>query len=186
MTSRSTENSTSTPAARSSRSGIGRPTSLRGPTCGALSIARSRTAQAIISSRRSGRWPNADSVAGYPRASLAILRRVRLCRRDAGPSTRMTVTGRSMPAATSRFCCTAICAACRRRWRIWRFGPKLPMPFSVTFSISYQEHHRRIFEASRRRIDLTYVAEDLGSQTRPADEPGHVSPLPVAEPDQDG
>jgi uroporphyrinogen decarboxylase len=31
----------------------------------------------------------------------------------------------------------------------------------------YYEHHRRIFEAGRRRIDLTYVAEDLGSQTGP-------------------
>jgi uroporphyrinogen decarboxylase len=31
----------------------------------------------------------------------------------------------------------------------------------------YIEHHRRIFEAGRRRIDLTYVAEDLGSQTGP-------------------
>ena len=31
----------------------------------------------------------------------------------------------------------------------------------------YQEHHRRIFEAGRGRIDLTYVAEDLGSQTGP-------------------
>jgi uroporphyrinogen decarboxylase len=31
----------------------------------------------------------------------------------------------------------------------------------------YVEHHRRIFEAGRGRIDLTYVAEDLGSQTGP-------------------
>jgi uroporphyrinogen decarboxylase len=31
----------------------------------------------------------------------------------------------------------------------------------------YHEHHRRIFEAGRRRIDLTYVAEDLGSQSGP-------------------
>lgn len=31
----------------------------------------------------------------------------------------------------------------------------------------YNEHHRRIFEAGRGRIDLTYVAEDLGSQTSP-------------------
>ena len=31
----------------------------------------------------------------------------------------------------------------------------------------YYEHHRRIFEAGRGRIDLTYVAEDLGSQTGP-------------------
>jgi uroporphyrinogen decarboxylase len=31
----------------------------------------------------------------------------------------------------------------------------------------YQEHHRRIFEAGRGRIDLTWVAEDLGSQTGP-------------------
>jgi uroporphyrinogen decarboxylase len=31
----------------------------------------------------------------------------------------------------------------------------------------YHEHHRRIFEAGRGRIDLTYVAEDLGSQTGP-------------------
>ena len=31
----------------------------------------------------------------------------------------------------------------------------------------HYEHHRRIFEAGRRRIDLTYVAEDLGSQTGP-------------------
>jgi uroporphyrinogen decarboxylase len=29
------------------------------------------------------------------------------------------------------------------------------------------EHHRRSFEAGRGRIDLTYVAEDLGSQTGP-------------------
>lgn len=31
----------------------------------------------------------------------------------------------------------------------------------------YYEHHRRIFEAGRGKIDLTYVAEDLGSQTGP-------------------
>ena len=31
----------------------------------------------------------------------------------------------------------------------------------------YHEHHRRIFEAGGGRIDLTYVAEDLGSQTGP-------------------
>ena len=31
----------------------------------------------------------------------------------------------------------------------------------------HYEHHRRIFEAGRDRIDLTYVAEDLGSQTGP-------------------
>jgi len=29
------------------------------------------------------------------------------------------------------------------------------------------EHHRRMFEAGRGRIDLTWVAEDLGSQTGP-------------------
>lgn len=29
------------------------------------------------------------------------------------------------------------------------------------------EHHRRIFEAGRGRIDLTWVAEDLGAQTGP-------------------
>ena len=31
----------------------------------------------------------------------------------------------------------------------------------------YAEHHRRIFEAGRGRIDTTYVAEDLGSQNGP-------------------
>ena len=31
----------------------------------------------------------------------------------------------------------------------------------------YYEHHRRIFEAGAGRIDLTWVAEDLGSQTGP-------------------
>jgi uroporphyrinogen decarboxylase len=31
----------------------------------------------------------------------------------------------------------------------------------------HHEHHRRIFEAGRGRIDLTWVAEDLGSQTGP-------------------
>jgi len=31
----------------------------------------------------------------------------------------------------------------------------------------HYEHNRRIFEAGRGRIDLTYVAEDLGSQTGP-------------------
>jgi len=31
----------------------------------------------------------------------------------------------------------------------------------------YVEHHRRIFEAGAGRIDLTWVAEDLGSQTGP-------------------
>jgi uroporphyrinogen decarboxylase len=31
----------------------------------------------------------------------------------------------------------------------------------------YIEHHRRIFEAGRGRIDLTWVAEDLGAQTGP-------------------
>lgn len=31
----------------------------------------------------------------------------------------------------------------------------------------YCEHHRRIFEAGRGKIDLTWVAEDLGSQTGP-------------------
>ncbi len=31
----------------------------------------------------------------------------------------------------------------------------------------YIEHHRRTFAAGRGRIDLTYVAEDLGSQTGP-------------------
>lgn len=31
----------------------------------------------------------------------------------------------------------------------------------------YYEHHRRSFEAGRGRIDLTWVAEDLGSQTGP-------------------
>lgn len=31
----------------------------------------------------------------------------------------------------------------------------------------YYEHHRRIFEAGRGKIDLTWVAEDLGSQTGP-------------------
>ena len=31
----------------------------------------------------------------------------------------------------------------------------------------YWEHHRRIFEAGRGRIDTTWVAEDLGSQTGP-------------------
>jgi uroporphyrinogen decarboxylase len=31
----------------------------------------------------------------------------------------------------------------------------------------YYEHHRRMFEAGRGRIDLTWVAEDLGSQTGP-------------------
>lgn len=31
----------------------------------------------------------------------------------------------------------------------------------------YEEHHRRMFEAGGGRIDTTYVAEDLGSQTGP-------------------
>lgn len=31
----------------------------------------------------------------------------------------------------------------------------------------FHEHHRRLFEAGRGRIDLTWVAEDLGSQTGP-------------------
>jgi uroporphyrinogen decarboxylase len=31
----------------------------------------------------------------------------------------------------------------------------------------YDEHHRRIFQAGRGRIDLTWVAEDLGAQTGP-------------------
>ena len=31
----------------------------------------------------------------------------------------------------------------------------------------HREHHRRIFEAGAGRIDTTYVAEDLGSQTGP-------------------
>jgi len=31
----------------------------------------------------------------------------------------------------------------------------------------YHEHHRRIFETGKGRIDLTWVAEDLGSQTGP-------------------
>ncbi|MCL5098814.1 MAG: uroporphyrinogen decarboxylase family protein [Candidatus Omnitrophica bacterium] len=31
----------------------------------------------------------------------------------------------------------------------------------------YHEHHRRIFEAGQGRIDLTWVAEDLGAQTGP-------------------
>jgi len=31
----------------------------------------------------------------------------------------------------------------------------------------YWEHHHRIFEAGGRRIDLTWVAEDLGAQTGP-------------------
>jgi uroporphyrinogen decarboxylase len=31
----------------------------------------------------------------------------------------------------------------------------------------HEEHHRRIFEAGGGRIDTTYVAEDLGSQTGP-------------------
>jgi len=31
----------------------------------------------------------------------------------------------------------------------------------------YYEHHRRIFEAGAGRIDLTFVAEDLGAQTGP-------------------
>ena len=31
----------------------------------------------------------------------------------------------------------------------------------------HYEHHRRLFEAGRGRIDLTWVAEDLGSQTGP-------------------
>ena len=31
----------------------------------------------------------------------------------------------------------------------------------------YHEHHRRIFEAGGGRIDLTWVAEDLGAQTGP-------------------
>lgn len=31
----------------------------------------------------------------------------------------------------------------------------------------HYEHHRRMFEAGRGRIDLTWVAEDLGSQTGP-------------------
>jgi uroporphyrinogen decarboxylase len=31
----------------------------------------------------------------------------------------------------------------------------------------FMEHHRRCFEAGRGRIDLTWVAEDLGSQTGP-------------------
>ena len=37
----------------------------------------------------------------------------------------------------------------------------------ATSSTSTIEHHRRIFEAGGGRIDLTYVAEDLGSQTGP-------------------
>ena len=31
----------------------------------------------------------------------------------------------------------------------------------------YHEHHRRLFQAGRGRIDLTWVAEDLGGQTGP-------------------
>ena len=31
----------------------------------------------------------------------------------------------------------------------------------------HYEHHRRLFEAGGGRIDLTWVAEDLGSQTGP-------------------
>ncbi len=31
----------------------------------------------------------------------------------------------------------------------------------------HEEHHRRLFEAGKGRIDLTWVAEDLGSQTGP-------------------
>jgi uroporphyrinogen decarboxylase len=37
---------------------------------------------------------------------------------------------------------------------------------SRIFDFHY-EHHRRIFEAGRGRIDLTWVAEDLGAQTGP-------------------
>ena len=31
----------------------------------------------------------------------------------------------------------------------------------------YHEHHRQVFQAGAGKIDLTYVAEDLGSQTGP-------------------
>ena len=53
-----------------------------------------------------------------------------------GRSSRTTATGRSTPAATSRSCCTAICAACKRRWRTWRCGRRWPTPSWATSSIS--------------------------------------------------
>lgn len=45
--------------------------------------------------------------------------------------------------------------------------PKLADAILGHLSDFYYEHHRRIFQAGRGRIDLTWVAEDLGGQSGP-------------------
>jgi uroporphyrinogen decarboxylase len=45
--------------------------------------------------------------------------------------------------------------------------PKLADAVLGRITDFYNEHHRRIFEAGGGRIDLTWVAEDLGTQTGP-------------------
>ena len=99
------------------------------------------------------RWPSCDEF-DYAAVTQAV---------EAGR--RFSADPRRLLRAVSA--CTAIFAACKRRWRTWPFGRRSPTPFSGHIFDFYYEHHRRIFEAGGRRIDLTYVAEDLGSQTGP-------------------
>ena len=98
------------------------------------------------------RWPSCDDFDYAP---------------SRGRSSRTTVSGRSTPADTSRSCCTAICAACKRRWRTWPCGRRWPKPPWATSSTSTTS----IIAASSRPAaggsTLTWVAEDLGSQTGP-------------------
>ncbi len=144
-----------------------RPPELRPPrpTCGASSIARFRTARAPTWSRRCCRWP---APRAWPRFTPIAGRRAMssTTRPSPGRSSRTTAIGRSTAAVTSRFCCTAICVAWKRRWRTWRCGRRWPTPFWATFSTSTGASPPHL-RGRPRQDRLTYVAEDLGSQTGP-------------------
>lgn len=55
----------------------------------------------------------------------------------------------------------------QRAWEDLALRPELADAILGHILDFYQEHHRRIFEAGRGRIDLSWVAEDLGSQAGP-------------------
>ena len=155
-------------ASSSSRGGSGRTIrTIRRPTCGASAIARPTTAAGPTTSRatmpladgrvvaevHAHRWPDPDDF------DYGVDHR--------RPSRPTTAYGRSTPAATSRFCCTATCAAWRRAFEDLALRPEIADAILGHIFDFHYEHHRRIFEAGRGRIDMTWVAEDLGAQTGP-------------------
>ena len=136
--------------------------------CGVSAIVRSRTARARIlnripaSGRRRQRSPDS-------RPSLAVVRRLRLYARDeTGHPLDQDDGYRPIHAGVFEpFLLYGTLRGLQTSMEDLALRPEIADAIlGHIFDFCY-EHHRRMFEAGGGRIDLTYVAEDLGSQTGP-------------------